>query len=186
MGNLKGFWSYVHADDETENGRISKLARDVSDQFGLITGETIELFLDIDDIEIGDNWRDKINNSLNDVAFFIPIITPRFLLSMECRRETEYFLRKSSEIGISELLLPLIYADVQGLHTEDNEDEIIKIIRSIQYEDWREIRFLDIASEGYRRGVFRIARRLADANQRAEHKPEPTLPPEMGSGKKEE
>jgi hypothetical protein len=39
MGNPQGFWSYVHADDEAEGNRISRLARDVASQFELLTGE---------------------------------------------------------------------------------------------------------------------------------------------------
>jgi hypothetical protein len=35
----QGFWSYVHADDEAEGSRISRLARDVAGQFQILTGE---------------------------------------------------------------------------------------------------------------------------------------------------
>ena len=37
MSNFKGFWSYVHADDQAESERITRLARDVKEQFQMLT-----------------------------------------------------------------------------------------------------------------------------------------------------
>jgi hypothetical protein len=48
MSESEGFWSYVHADDQAEGGRMSRLARDVRDQFQMLTGEPLDLFLDKD------------------------------------------------------------------------------------------------------------------------------------------
>ena len=70
--SYRGFWSYVHEDDEAERGRISELAKDVVSQYKMRTGETIELFLDKDAIEWGNKWRKEIGDSLESVAFFIP------------------------------------------------------------------------------------------------------------------
>ena len=53
MANSEGFWSYVHADDEAEDGRILRLARDVAGQFEMLTGEPLTLFLDKDAIKWG-------------------------------------------------------------------------------------------------------------------------------------
>ncbi len=170
MHNLKGFWSYVHTDDEADSERISRLARDVADQFQMITGETITLFLDKDDIEWGENWRDKIDASLASVAFFIPVMTPRYFMSPECRREMQYFTRKATNLGIKELVLPLLYVNVPSIDDESNEDDLIKIVRTFQWEDWRELRFMEVTSEGYRRGVFRLANRLAEANRHVEER----------------
>jgi len=39
MTSIDGFWSYVHADDDAESGRIAQLARDVVAQFEMLTGE---------------------------------------------------------------------------------------------------------------------------------------------------
>jgi hypothetical protein len=66
---LEGFFSYVHADDEAEGERISRLARDVSAEFEMLTAEALNLFLDKDAIEWGEKWREKIDSSLASVAF---------------------------------------------------------------------------------------------------------------------
>jgi hypothetical protein len=48
MSNSQGFSSYVHADDQADGERISRLARDVAAQFEMLTGEALALFLDKD------------------------------------------------------------------------------------------------------------------------------------------
>jgi hypothetical protein len=167
VAELTGFWSYVHKDDETEAGRISRLARDVVAQYELLTGESIELFLDQDAIEWGENWRGKIDASLASVAFFIPVLTPRYFLSSECRRELQSFARRATALGIKELVLPLVYVDVSVLHDESPTDGLATLVNTFQREDWTELRFAEPHSEGYRRGVANLAERLVNANAQA-------------------
>jgi hypothetical protein len=107
-----GFWSYVHADDLAEKGRIKQLADDVAQQYTLITGEKIDIFLDRNALSWGDNWREKIDSRLASILFFVAVITPGFLLSSECRRELQEFVRGAESLGIRELVLPLVYVDV--------------------------------------------------------------------------
>jgi hypothetical protein len=169
MTSSKGFWSYVHDDDAVEGGRIARLARDIVDQYQMLTGETINLlFLDKDDIHWGDLWRKELDSSLASVAFFIPVVTPRYFMSPECRRELQYFIGRTSESGLNDLILPLHYVNVPALADETSEDELIKRVRAFQWEDWRELRFSDVSSEEYRRGVAKLAEKLVEANKHAE------------------
>lgn len=162
----QGFWSYVHSDDDAEGGRIRQLARDVSKQFEMMSGESISLFLDRDTIEWGDNWRESVDTGLGSVAFFIAVITPRYFMSAECRRELQFFARKSDQLGMKELVLPLYYLDVPELEDDESSEPLISLIRAFQWEDWRDLRFADRDSEPYRRGVARLAKRLIDANRK--------------------
>ena len=171
-GEYRGFWSYVHADDNTDGGRISQLARDVVDEYEMLTGEKIELFLDKDAIEWGDKWRDEIDGGLGTVAFFIPVITPRYVRSVECRREFNAFARRLGERSLKELLLPLHYVDVPGLDpkvsNEEVEDPMLHMVRDFQIKDWRELRHVDSNSREYRQAVTDIAQHLVMVNRRAE------------------
>lgn len=168
MSNLKGFWSYVHKDDEGAQGRICRLAQDVAEQFEMLTGESIDLFLDKDALEWGDRWKDKIDESLASVAFFMPVITPRYLMSPECRRELQFFARRAENLGIKELVLPLYYVRVPALEAEMPDDGLVVILKKFQWEDWRELRYEDRASKAYRQAVSRLAERLVAANRHAE------------------
>ena len=165
----EGFWSYVHEDDKAERERISELAKDVVEQYKMITGNTIELFLDKNDIEWGDTWRKKIDNNLESVEFFIPVITPRYFISPSCRLELSQFIRKANKLGRLELLLPLYYLDVPLLNSDEpTEDDLICEVREIQWQDWRDLRFKSVTSEEYRRGVDAMATRLAEVNKNLE------------------
>jgi hypothetical protein len=179
MSSYKGFWSYVHADDTGDGGRIARLARDIVAEFEMQTGETIELFLDRDELQWGANWRSEIDNALASVAFFIPVLTPRYFRSVECRRELQDFARRAIQLGIRELVLPLLYVDVPALHQTGSTDELIPLVRGFQWEDWRDLRFADPASESYRRAVSRVTERLVAANQQAEAAP-PVIVPDAG------
>jgi hypothetical protein len=168
MANSQGFWSYVHTDDQVEGERISRLARDVAGQFEMLTGEPLALFLDRDGIKWGEDWRDKIDSSLASVAFFIPVLTPRYFMSPECRKELQFFARRATHLGIKELVLPLLYVDVPSLRDEAPTDELISLVQSFQREDWRDLRLVDATSEAYRKGVTRLATRLVEANRHVE------------------
>ena len=175
---IEGFWSYVHTDDEAEGGRIARLARDVVAQYEMFTGETIRLFLDRDDLEWGDEWKAKVDSSLSSIAFFIPILTPRYFLSAECRRELNGFARKASELGLSELLMPILYVDFPGLLSNPPTDELIALVTPYQWEVWTELRFADPASTAYRKAVAALAERLVRANAAAEQVPLPPARPD--------
>jgi len=163
-----GFWSYVHADDEADGGRVSRLARDMVAQYEMLTAESIELFLDRDALEWGNRWKNKVDGSLASVVFFIPVITPRYFRSAECRRELQFFARQATNLGVRELVMPLLYVDFSALHAESPTDDLITMIREFQWEDWTDLRFADPTSPDYRRGLDRLAARLIAANEEAE------------------
>ncbi|MER7860653.1 toll/interleukin-1 receptor domain-containing protein [Amycolatopsis japonica] len=160
MSETSGFWSYVHKDDEAEGERISQLARDVVAQFEMISGEGISLFLDQDSIEWGDEWRPKVDAALASIAFFVPILTPRYFQSKECRRELNFFARRAKDLGVSELIMPIKYIDFPALSEDDPMDDAIILARSFQWEDWTELRFSSRTSPEYRQAIAKMADRI--------------------------
>lgn len=176
MITSKGFWSYVHKDDGADGKRISRLARDLAQQFEMLTGDTIDLFLDRDDISWGEDWTSRIDESLASTAFFIPIVTPRYFASAQCRREFQVFTSRAEQLGVKELILPLLYVEVPELHDEASKDEMALLFRSFQWEDWRDLRFKGLTTESYRRAVSRLASRLAEVNAQLEKRNTPCLP----------
>jgi hypothetical protein len=165
---LNGFWSYVRDDDAAEGGRIVQLAHDIVAQFEMLTNESVDLFLDRDSLEWGAQWQQRIEGSLATVAFFVPILTPRYFLSAACRNELNTFARRASDLGVRELLLPILYMDVPGADAETPEDELVTLARSFQWVDWREHRWSNRGDGSYRRAVAELAQRLVEANRDAE------------------
>jgi hypothetical protein len=165
MSSIGGFWSYVHADDDADLGRVVQLAKDVAAQYEAITAEPIELFLDRNALAWGDDWLQKVDTSLATIAFFIPVISPRYFTSIECRRELQTFAHRAESLGVAELILPLVYIDVPALHEAHPQDEAVKLVKTYQWEDWRELRFDEPGSKQYRAAVAKLAQRLVDINQ---------------------
>jgi len=161
MTNQLGFFSYVHADDENDGGRVAQLGRDILSELKAITGDgEVELFLDRDDLHAGDHWREKVDEALSNVAFFIPIITPRFFQSVECRRELQFFSDKAEKLGITEIILPILYIDVPELREIEPDLDLVRLIKRIQWEPWNELRLEGRESSDYLKGKHRIAQEL--------------------------
>ena len=166
-----GFLSYVVKDDKADGGRIGELAEDVRTQYEAITGETVELFFGSMSLKWGDEWRQRIDEEIENAAFFIPVITPRFFMSQECRKELRAFSERAVARGVKGIILPLYYIAVPALEGEslDPPDEMIETIDRFQRKDWRDLRFKERNSEAYRRAVADIACRLAAASREIEN-----------------
>jgi len=176
MSELKGFWSYVNDDDRAEQGRLCRLANDLKEQYQLLSGDSVTMFIAKDSIKWGDHWRDEINSNLASTAFFIPVLTPRYFTKPECLRELRIISQKASELGLKNIIRPLLYADVSALHEEKPANDLIRLIQALQWEDWQEARFLDVTSGEYRKRVFQLASRLFEANKLTE-KSSPAIAP---------
>jgi hypothetical protein len=85
--SIAGFWSYARDDDERDGHGLLRLAARIQDEFALVTGETLTLFVDRNEISWGDEWRRRIETALAETTFFVPIITPLYFKRQECRRE---------------------------------------------------------------------------------------------------
>jgi hypothetical protein len=135
----------------------------------MLTGDDLEIFVDRAGIKWGDEWRARIEAALQQTTFFIPVVTPRFLKSEECRRELISFSGAARSLGVEDLLMPLLYVPVDI--DEDSPDEVIRLIARTQYEDWRALRFADVGSAEHRLGVNRLALRLVEIDERVATQP---------------
>lgn len=154
------FMSYVHEDDRAMKGRITQLARAIDDQYRFLTGEALEVFTD-ENLDWGDPWRSRIDEQLARATFFVPVVTPRFLLSRECRRETQAFLAVARSAGVDELyVLPIFLVAPETLGADDPLAAALGGYHGQRFED---LIYEDPESSDYRRAVNELAKRLVDA-----------------------
>lgn len=92
------FMSYVRFEDEHEDGRLTLFRQRLSGEVRVQTGEEFPIFQDRNDIRWGQNWKERIEESLDEVTFLIPMITPSFFNSPACRDELEKFLEREKEL----------------------------------------------------------------------------------------
>ncbi|MFI9341289.1 toll/interleukin-1 receptor domain-containing protein [Streptomyces sp. NPDC052773] len=155
-----GFWSYTHRDDQLDGGRIRRLAEAIAHAFEITTGDELHVFVDNASIAWGEQWRARLDSALTSTTFLIPIITPKFLKSQECRREIITFSSHAASLGLEDLILPIHYVDVPQLTEENSSDEVVQLISRRQWVDWRQLRLEDEDSPGYRQAVNQLALRL--------------------------
>lgn len=173
MADIAGFWSYVHADNNSVGDAIVKLAERVMSEFELLSAEKLRLFVDRGDLEWGEEWQGRIDRELQETTFFIPIITPRYFQSEECRRELVKFRSAADRFGVKQLLLPIYYVTVPEMEVDEPEDELIALVKSIQREDMRQARLAEESDSVHRGLVNRLAAKLLKISRETEGIPMP-------------
>lgn len=143
------FLSYVRSDDAHDGGRITEFRKRLEGEVRMQTGEDFSIFQDRNDISWGQNWEERIETSLSDVTFLIPIITPSFFRSHACRQEFLTFLHRETTLGINRLILPLYYVSCDQLSPDHvvGSDEIADIVSQRNWTDWRQLRFKSLSEE---------------------------------------
>ena len=170
------FLSYDHEDDK--HGHITNLRERLSYEVGTLVGTEFAIFQDRKDIHWGENWRRRLEESLNEVTFLIPVVTPRFFNSQYCRDELRHFLEREKKLNRSDLILPVYFVDTPLLNEDDlrAEDELAQAIASRQYADWRELRFEPFTNPQVGKTLERLARQLRDALPRVQTARTPAAP----------
>ncbi len=132
--------SYASVDDPY--GRLTQFRERLSREVRQVTGKDFEIFQDRKDIKWGQQWRARIEGSLETVTFLIAILTPSFFASEPCREEVGTFLQHEARLKRSDLLLGVHYVECPLLLDEAKRanHELAKKIADRQYVDWRDIR----------------------------------------------
>jgi len=177
------FMSYVHSDDKY--GRLTEFRERLGDEVRVQIGEEFLIFQDRD-IQWGENWKKRIKESLDDVTFLIPIITPSFFNSPACRRELERFLKREEKLGRKDLILPVYYVDCPLLNDKEKRagDELAQAIDARQRADcadWRDLRFEPFTSPQVGKTLEKLAVQIRDALDRVQAS-EKREAPELDAG----
>jgi hypothetical protein len=169
MAEAVGFWSYVREDDEGDHGRILALADDLREQYRIQTAEKLELFVDRESIEWGEAWKERIDTAIAGTTFFIPIVTPSYLRSPECRRELLKFVREAERLGLTQLLLSVYWVTVPAFESnpEESDDEAVRFLAKYNWEDLTDERLEERDSSAYRKAVTALAIKLAEHGEQA-------------------
>lgn len=160
-----GFWSYTHDDNAADDGRLVRLAERIAIEFSAITAEDLEIFVDRNSLEWGDEWATRIDNAVSSATFFIPIVTPRYFQSEACRSELLKFTAEAARLGVEQLLLPVYWLTVPGFGDDDVDDEAIRVVASRQWADLRAVRLVDEGSAEFRQAVNDLATRISHISE---------------------
>lgn len=163
-----GFLSYVRDDDAHEHGRLTQFCDRLAGEVRMQSGEKFDIFQDRNDIAWGQQWKERIEESIDAATFLIPIITPRFFKSPPCRDELERFLDREKRLKRADLILPVYYVDWPTLNDEKKRktDPLAIVIAERQYADWRELRFEPLTAPQIGKMLANLAKQIVDALER--------------------
>jgi parallel beta-helix repeat protein len=160
------FMSYRRQVDRHDYGRLTEFRQRLEGEVQAYTGEDdFAIFQDREDIRWGQQWESRVDGSLDDVTFLIPIITPGFFKSEQCRNEVKLFLDRERKLGRSDLILPIYYIDYPAFNDDERrkDDPLMMEIAKHQYEDWRDLRHESMTSAIVGRSLSKLAEILRDA-----------------------
>ena len=167
LPELVGFFSYSREDDDAFKGMLSALRdgiqRELSAQLGR-SKRAFRLWQDQAAIAPGKLWESEIKTAIDELFFFLPIVTPRSVSSKYCKFEFELFLAREKAIGRSDLIFPILYISVAALENEAKwrDDPVLSTIGRRQYVDWRSLRHLDVQSTAVREQIERLCQKIVE------------------------
>lgn len=155
------FLSYVHADDDYHDGLLVAFARAVEEACDY-KGVPIELRLDKDTLQWGDDWNERLQQEVERTTFLLAMVTNRYVASPACRKEFIQFRTKTQAAGYNGLLTLLVDApnwDRMDLRADPTTQLIRDTINQYQWLE-PETPFEDLEPDGRR--FKRVARKVAD------------------------
>lgn len=157
------FLSYAHADDCY--GDLTNLRDHLSREVRISTGEDFPIFQDRKDIGWGQNWKERILDSIDASTFLIPVLSPSFFKSQPCRDELTLFLARETMLGRADLILPIYYVDAP-VFQERSKDDLARLLLTRQFVDWRKLRNKPLDTPEARESLAQLAIQIRDALER--------------------
>jgi hypothetical protein len=157
------FVSYAPFDDKHDRGRITSLAKVLSQEAKLEIGEDVSVSYDRQILR-GTSWKDTIHAELDEASVFIAFVTPSYFKNRFCRQELEYILRREKLLNREDMIIPLFYVDATRWLGTDN---LGKKLAERQYLDWRELRFEGFDSPLMRQSMSALVHRVGAVVERS-------------------
>jgi hypothetical protein len=134
------FLSYAHLDDQNVLQELSFFHDRLQCELSMHIGSPVHIFFDKKSIGWGKRWAEFIHRGLETAAFLIPILTPAFFESKQCREEYLIFSSTEKKLGRRDLVLPIYYVKSFEMEKKRDSDEVVKDILERQFRDWRTLR----------------------------------------------
>ncbi len=163
----RGFVSYRRDDNAAFGQVVDRVRSDLTNTYEALTGKQLNLFLDRESIGWGEDWRQKIHESVDAASVFIPVVTMRYFSSQMCMEELLTFHAAADRLGVTELILPVVLFGADNIRTDDPRPEV-QLIARLNFKDFEKAWTAGYDSADWRVLVLECVRGLDAAIQRAE------------------
>src|ERR1700730_401630 len=158
------FLRYARFNDQHDADRITAFRAKLAGEVQTVTGSPFEIFQDTRDIRVGQQWKTRIEETLDSATLLIAILTPSFFKSEYCRKETAQFLEREARLGRSDLIIPVYYVGMRAFEKNEHDpDELVEVMKSRQSFDWTRLRFAEPDSTELLRAVNALALQIQEA-----------------------
>lgn len=123
------FLSYKREDNEDLGGVVDRIRADLSGWYAAHTGKSLRVFIDRESIGWGEDWRQKIRESVERATVFVPAVSMRYFTSQNRREELMSFYNNAEQLGVTELLLPIVLMGEDQIRADDPREEVRLIER---------------------------------------------------------
>ncbi len=162
---LIGYFSYAHADDEACAGALTKL-RGLLEQE--LSGWPGRAWTDIRLVSGDDRVPHRPGADSKDAparaVFCIAVVSPAMAGSAWCCQDIVAFLAHEMVLGRSDLIFPVLYADVPEMADGEARDgnPVVSVLAGRKFFDWRSFRSLDPDSAAVEQAARRLCQQVAD------------------------
>ena len=164
MPGALGFLSYTRMDDQFFGGYITAFRKTLEAGVRVVTGDReFRLWQDVEGIVLGERWEKKLAEVIGEASFFLPMLSPLYLTSPNCREEVELFVAHERAKNRDDLILPIYLVDSPKLEKpeERDRDPIAAEISKRQRYDWRENAWLALEEPPARKAILALAQAIA-------------------------
>jgi len=169
MAAPQAFLSYTRIDDEFFGGKITGLRKTLELGVQVVTGDrNFKIFQDVDGVELGQHWPERLAQALNEATFLIPILTPLFFSSEACREELDRFMDGERKAGRNDLILPIYFVTAPLLERPERleKDRLASELGKRQRWDWRSFVDLPLSDLKVRHEIRNVSEQIGRAIDR--------------------
>ncbi|HSD74822.1 MAG TPA: toll/interleukin-1 receptor domain-containing protein [Steroidobacteraceae bacterium] len=174
MAQTLAFLSYTRKDDEFFGGYITAFRKMLESAVHVVSGqETFRVFQDIEGLIIGEDWKKKLAEVIQESSFFMPMLSPLFFNSAPCIEEVKEFLAHEKNLGRDDLVLPVYFLSSAKLEKEEekSKDPIAMELARRQMFDWRQNANVPLQDPAAREAILRLAAQISAVIERSAASP---------------
>jgi len=161
------FISYRRDDNAAFDGVVDQLKNALEHVYTAHTGKVLRIFLDRESIGWGEDWRQRIRESVERATALIPIVTMRYFTSPACCDELVTFHANALQLGVPELILPIVVAGSDQIRADDPRPEV-QLIERLNYKNLQKPWLAGYDSPEWRRAMLDVVTSLDKALVNAE------------------
>jgi parallel beta-helix repeat protein len=170
---LKAFLSYSVKENEHDDLQISKLRQRLESELQIYVAG-FEILQDTDDVEVADEWIERLRAMVFESHLFIAVLSPAWFRSDYCRQELEWFLERETALGAKKRIIPICYRDCDEMR-DANDQLAVTLSKRQRLNRNEELCFVRLDQPDGRKLIADLANRIRPIIRKLLNPPKPPV-----------